>query len=63
MFKEAENAFKESDDKYLTFKRTRNDLESYSYLLQRMLSDDGAWVPFIEEAVRAQILPEVAKAI
>lgn len=51
-FKEAEDAFRTNDDKYLLLKRTRNDLESLSYALQRGLSDGGAWAPFAEESVR-----------
>lgn len=62
-FKDAEDAFRTNDDKYLMVKRTRNDLESLSYALQRGLSDGGAWAPFAEESVRQQLLSEVARCI
>lgn len=52
-----------TDEKYLILKRTRSDLEAYSYKLKRNLSDDGPWAPFCEEPLRQQLIDESIKAI
>lgn len=48
-FKDTEDKMRSDDEKFLTHKATRNELETYSYKLRRNLDEGGPWVSFVDQ--------------
>ena len=58
-----EETLYETDVKFLSCKRLRNDLEAYSYELRGKLEEEGSFVPYCEPEIRTKFLIDITETI
>lgn len=61
--REQELTLYKSDNKFLDWKRTRNELEGYAYELKEKLSEGGKFRDFMEPTKRDELLAKIAVCV